>query len=216
MTYLPRHFDVSADADAWLPRLIARDPFVTLLSAGADGLAVSHLPVLAERDTGGRWQLVGHMARANPHWQGMEARATIAIVHGPHAYVSPRWYPQPALSVPTWNYAVAHVHGSVELVTEAEPLLAIVDRLSAYFEGGAQQPWSRADGDPSLAKMAAAIVGFRLHVERVEVKAKLGQQHPVPKVQGAIDGLSAEPDPLSREVAALMREALAARTAAGG
>ena len=37
------------------------------------------------------------------------AAASIAIFHGPHAYVSPSWYAEPAAAVPTWNYAVAHV-----------------------------------------------------------------------------------------------------------
>ncbi len=214
--YLPRHFDASADADLWLPRLLARDPFVTLVSTGGDAPTVSHLPVLPERDPARGWLLVGHMARANPHWQGIEQRTTIAIVHGPHAYVSPRWYPEPALSVPTWNYVVAHLHGRVELITDPEAMLAIVDRQTERLESGAQRPWSRAQSDPSLAKMAAGIVAFRLHVERAEVKTKLSQQQPVPKMEGAIEGLGAEPWQGSHEVAALMREALAARIARGG
>jgi hypothetical protein len=37
------------------------------------------------------------------------------VVHGPHAYVSPSWYPdkEAEARVPTWNYAVAHLAGTL-------------------------------------------------------------------------------------------------------
>jgi len=209
--YLPAHFDASAQADHWLPRLLARDPFVTLVSVHDGAPFASHLPVLAERDADGRWILLGHWARANPQWQGIEAQPVLAIVHGPHAYVSPRGYPDPARSVPTWNYAAAHLSGRVERVDDAAAVLQIVDRLSAHFEATAPAPWSRAGADASLAQLARAIVGFRLRVERVEVKLKLGQNHPPAKAGAAAAALAAAPDAASREVAAWMHEVLAAR-----
>ena len=46
--------------------------------------------VLAEGN-GDRIELRGHWARPNP--QATHAGHALAIVHGPHAYVSPAWYP---------------------------------------------------------------------------------------------------------------------------
>ena len=46
---------------------------------------------------------------------GRRARApALAIFLGPHAYVSPNWYPSKAetgKAVPTWNYITVHARG---------------------------------------------------------------------------------------------------------
>ncbi|GAE49979.1 hypothetical protein XPR_3659 [Xanthomonas arboricola pv. pruni MAFF 301420] len=83
--YAPRAF---AQTDlTLLDWLIARDPFVTLISHGEDGQpAISHLPVLYRRDD----QAVvieGHWARPNP--QARSPGDAVLVVQGPHAYVSP-------------------------------------------------------------------------------------------------------------------------------
>jgi transcriptional regulator len=214
--YLPPHFNGSANADQWLPRLLAHDPLVTLISQREGALEISHLPVVTEHQPDGRWTLMGHWARANPQWHGIEAQSVTAIVNGPHAYVSPRWYPEPRRSVPTWNYAVAHLTGRIELVTEPAALLELVDGLADQFESSTDKPWRRADGDPSLAGLAGFIVGFRLHVERVEINLKLNQHHPAEKVKGAVTGLRGTAQPVSHELATWMDLALQTREASSG
>jgi len=75
---------------AALDALLADDNFITLITV-RDGLpTTSHLPVLYRRD-GDAIELLGHFARPNP--QARHAGPATAIVHGPHAYVSPSWYP---------------------------------------------------------------------------------------------------------------------------
>ena len=57
--------------------------------------------------------LRGHVARANAVWKAGEGEA-LAIFLGPHAYVSPNWYPSKAATgkaVPTWNYITVHAQG---------------------------------------------------------------------------------------------------------
>lgn len=211
--YTPPAFDGTRQADLWLPMLLHRDPFVTLLTHSRDETVVSHLPVLARRGDGGKWRLFGHWARSNPQWQGAADRPALAIVHGPHGYVSPRWYPDPARSVPTWNYAVAHLHGRIDIVGELSELLALVDDLSSHFEAGAASPWRREASDPALAGMVRGIVGFRLDVERIELQVKFNQHHPARKVRGAIEGLVADGSHGSREIARWMAIALDIREA---
>ena len=152
----------------------------------------------------------GHWARANPQWQGIESQTVLAIVHGPHAYVSPRWYPDPLRAVPTWNYAAAHLSGRVSLVTQADELLGLVGELAQHFEP-TEAPWRLADAMDTGRRMAAAIVGFELRVERIELKQKLSQNHDAGRVSGAIAGLRAEAGWAGAEVAALMEQALARR-----
>ena len=80
---------------------------------------VSHLPLLLVPGCEPHGTLIGHFARANPHWQQAREVPSIAIFHGPHAYISPSWYTAPSRMVPTWNYASVHAHGTLEIVDDA-------------------------------------------------------------------------------------------------
>jgi len=111
----------------WLDRLLARDAFVTLVTNGADGYPqATRLPVVYTRDAGGIL-IEGHWAKPNP--QAGHAGPALMLVHGPHAYVSPGWYPDKAAQarVPTWNYAAAELRGVLEPVTDDEALIAMLD-----------------------------------------------------------------------------------------
>jgi transcriptional regulator len=208
--YLPAHFDRSGDARA-LDALLERDPFVTLVSTHEGAPLASHLPVLARRGAAGL-SLLGHWARPNPQWQAIAGQTVLAIVHGPHAYVSPRWYPDARRAVPTWNYAAAHLYGTVRLVTDEAELLALVDALARRFETGAA-PWRLEDTEPTTRRMVAGIVGFEMTLTRIEVKHKLSQNHAAERVAGAIAGLREEGGAAGAEVADLMAAALAERAA---
>ena len=105
--YVPAHFRVD-DPDT-LDRFLAANAFGALVSAGASGLSVSHIPFVPERGSDGRLRLLGHVARANAHWQELEAAGeVVAMFEGPHAYVSPGWYAHHP-SVPTWNLSLIHI-----------------------------------------------------------------------------------------------------------
>ncbi|HSN21591.1 MAG TPA: FMN-binding negative transcriptional regulator, partial [Usitatibacter sp.] len=107
--YIPPAFRVE-DRRA-LVEFIGRHGFGTLVSTGAEGLDVSHVPFLVEEAQDGRITLLTHFARANPHGRNLESAAhVLAIFRGPHGYVSPSWYENHP-SVPTWNYSVVHAHG---------------------------------------------------------------------------------------------------------
>ncbi len=185
--YRPTHFRVD-DAQA-LDAFIERHAFGTLVSSGVLGLQVSHIPFLPERDEGGKLRLLGHVARANPQWETLEAADhVLAIFEGPHGYVSPSWYGQhPA--VPTWNYCVVHARGRVRLMEEAS-LRVLLDRLSSTYEAGRPGAWRMADQpEEFIAKMMRAIVGFELEVESLEGKFKLSQNRPadIPRVIEALE-----------------------------
>lgn len=174
--YTPSHFRV--DDEAALYAFIEKHAFGTLVCDGAQGFAVSHIPLLPRRDTDGRVRLLGHVARANPQWEALRsAKHVVAIFQGPHAYVSPSWYAGHP-SVPTWNYSVVHAHGSIQPTTD-EGLRAMLDALSRTYEGDGENAW-RMDRLPEdyVAKMMRAIVGFEMQVERLEGKFKLSQNRP--------------------------------------
>ncbi|HVK50349.1 MAG TPA: FMN-binding negative transcriptional regulator [Pseudoxanthomonas sp.] len=207
--YTPRAF---AETDLTeLDALIARDAFITLVTVGADGLPfVSHLPVLYGREGEQVW-LEGHWARPNP--QARHSGPALAIVHGPHAYVSPGWYAdkEEAARVPTWNYVVAHLHGPLQITEDTAALASIVDRLSQLNEPRVGQDWRFEYERDDHVRQLRGIIGFRLPVERIELKFKLSQNHPEANVRGAAAALQAQGQ---QEVATLMLERLQRRESA--
>ena len=188
-----------------LDRLLARDPFVTLVSSEEGIPFASHLPVLYSRN-GERVLIEGHWARPNP--QVAHGGTALMIVHGPHAYISPGWYTdkEEAARVPTWNYVVAHLTGRLEASNEEAFLASIVDRLSIRHETAVGNDWRYEHGNPRLRSQLRGIVGFRFVPDRIELKFKLSQNHPAANVRTAAAALSGQDDSGAKAIAALMLE----------
>jgi transcriptional regulator len=209
--YIPAHF--AAEDLASLDGLARHDAFGTLVSVSGGAPYASHLPVLYRRE-GGQVTLTGHWARPNPQWQDIEGQRVLFIFHGPHAYVSARWYEEPRRNVPTWNYAVAHLYGSMRLIREPSELESLVQRLADQFEGDAPGRWTyeATHGRPQLR----GIVGFELRADELQVKLKLNQNHPAVNVRGVIDGLRGVGTDDALATAGLMEQALHRRPPPGG
>ncbi|MBB1059350.1 FMN-binding negative transcriptional regulator [Marilutibacter spongiae] len=201
--YTPRAFAID-DLDA-LDRLVDADAFVTLVTVADGAPCVSHLPVLYRRE-GDRIRLSGHWARANP--QARHEGRALAIVHGPHAYVSPGVYPdkETAARVPTWNYAVAHLGGRLRTFDDEAGLGELVAALSQAQETRIGRDWTFEPERDDHRRQLRGIVGFHLDVDAIEIKLKLGQNHPVANIAAVVADLDARPGPRERAVAALMRE----------
>lgn len=200
--YTPRAFAV--DDLQSLDALFARDAFVTLVTSAADGAPLaSQLPVLYRREADAL-HIEGHWARPNP--QATHDGPALMIVHGPHAYVSPGWYPDKieAARVPTWNYATAHLRGRLERFDDEAALADLVARTSDVFEARVGGDWRFEPEDDRQRRQLRGIVGFRFHVEAVEIKYKLSQNHPAANRSAVADALSGG-DTNAREIAAMMR-----------
>ena len=212
--YVPSYF---AEADlAALDALVVAHPFATLVTLADGAPYVSHLPVLYRRDADGI-EVRGHWSRANPQWKH-GGDATL-ILHGPQAYVSPGWYPdkEAQARVPTWNYAVAHLAGRLEILQDEADLASIVDDLSVRFETAvhaadpAHEPWRFEFERDDIRSQLRGIVGFRMRPAKVALKFKLSQNHPVANVAAVAAHLD-QGNEEQRAVAALMRARLANRT----
>jgi transcriptional regulator len=201
--YVPSHFRVE-DLQA-VHDFVAANAFGALVTAGPDGLHVSHIPFVVERDKEGHLRLLGHVARANPQSTAIHAAThLVAIFQGPHAYVSPTWYEHhPA--VPTWNYAVAHLHGRATPMDDAG-LRELLGKLSSTYEAGRPNAWRFEDAPKDfIDKMVGVISGFSIAVEKVEAKFKLSQNRPGNDAKRVVDALEREGE---HALAALMREHL--------
>ncbi len=170
--YQPAAF--AAPRDAAL-QLIHDFPFATLVTPGEGEPHISHLPLLFHANESQPDELIGHMARANSHWKSFGGGPTLALFHGPHAYVSPSWYLDSATAVPTWNYVVVHVHATAIIATHRSETLTTVNELTRRFEAGRPRPWTLQLSGERLDAMLAAIVAFRLVIERIDAKFKLSQ-----------------------------------------
>jgi transcriptional regulator len=202
--YIPAHFRETRREVLFT--LIHEHPFGTLVSLVDGELFATHVPFLVDQERGPNGTLVGHLARANPHWRGFGSQA-LAIFQGPHAYVSPSWYAT-ELSVPTWNYTTVHAYGVPSVVADPARVRAVLEATVTTFEAGFAEPWStRRLPEHYIARLAQAIVAFELPITRLEGKRKLGQNRSTPDVESAVAGLRKHGDALGLAVADLMAEA---------
>lgn len=183
-------------------------PFATLVTPGSAGPEVNHLPFVLHADEGPRGMLRGHVARANPVWRNLRelsntaagapggAWQSIAIFKAADHYVSPTWYPsklQDPRTVPTWNYAVVHAHGTIALREDADWLRAHLEVLTDRHETGRPGRWHVSDApEDFLDKLRGAIVGIEFAITRLEGKVKASQNRTAEDRAGVIRGLREE------------------------
>jgi transcriptional regulator len=205
--YVPPHF---AESDpAKLHAFIEANSFGLLVSQVAGVPFATHLPFLFDRTAGPHGTLLGHMARANPHWRELAGQPALAVFSGPHAYVSPTWYEVENV-VPTWNYVAVHATGRAAVVEDRSALLDILQRSVAFYEAALPRPWTFDGSSAFAARMVGHIVGFRIEVERLEGKWKLNQNHPAGRRKKVADTLHERGGDDARAVAELMRAMLPA------
>ena len=168
-------------------------------------LAASHLVCMAE-ERGDAIAIVGHMAKSNPQWQSFFDDDVMVIFHGPHAYVSPRWYEQEE-RVPTWNYAAVHAYGKVRVIEAREAKQAVMRRLVA-LQDPQWLPKFDALRPAYVAQMLDGIVPFEIAVARLETRWKLSQNRGRREQMSIAAALDESADGLDRATADLTRRHL--------
>jgi transcriptional regulator len=207
----------------WQPRssqdsrsLIEQNPWALLVSNGEGGPFATNLPLLLDassKDPEAPMILVGHMARANEHLQQLTNASAplLAIFEGPWSYVTASWYPKRDMP-PTYYYTAVHCYGHIEL--QAEPALdTALEVLTQRMESPLPNGWQTNEiPRAEITRRLPAILGFRLHVNRVEAKFKLGQDEPVRDALAVADELDSRGEESSRDLAFLIRHHNLART----
>lgn len=182
-------------------RLMREHAFASLISNDDAGLPfVSHLPLHLE-ERAGIFFLLGHCARANPHWRYLQARPVAVVTFlGPHAFQSPRIYPDLA-RVPSWNYLAVHCTVSATLIDDPVAKDGLLKKLIGDHEPPFAQQW-RNLGEDFAHKMLAGIMGFELEVTELQCKFKLNQHRP--ESHEALKALYAQGNEQERELAGWM------------
>lgn len=180
----------------------------TFVTATADGLMATPLPLFLDESEGEHGVIYGHLAKANPQCRIAPLGDGLAIFMGPDAYVTPTWYAtkqETGKVVPTWNYVAVHVHGPVEFFDDAGRLLEVVKRLTDLHEGDRTVPWAVSDAPPDFVQaQLRGIVGMRMPVTAIEGKRKMSQNRNAADRAGVAAGLAASGLASDREVAPLI------------
>jgi len=212
--YLPRHFEETRPPV--LHALLRQHPLGLLITTGADGAPEANpIPFLLDAEHGPFGTLVGHVARANPVWQGPAAAPggppVLVVFQGPDGYVSPNGYPSKAEHgkvVPTWNYAVVLARGPLRVLDDAAAAHALVSRLTDHHEAAQARPWAVGDApDDYIASMLRAIVCIEIPLTALVGKYKLSQNRSAADRDGVIANLRAGGAPAGTELARWMGEA---------
>jgi len=178
-----------ASDDPELVRALVREhPWATLVTTTSSGLAASHYPVLLDEEAEGL-TLLTHLGRPDEEVLQIEQGEVLVIVQGHHGYISPSWYSPQERKVPTWNFTVAHLHGTPQPLEEEENL-AVLTRLVEHFERHVPEP-AYLERDYAIP-VAKGTAGLRIPIDRFELKRKLGQNKDEETRHGVIEKLREE------------------------
>ena len=209
--YVPAHF--AETRTSVLHELIRAHPLATLVTWDGGALTANHIPM--EVVAGGELGVLrGHVARGNPVWKAHRPEVdAMAVFQGPDDYITPSYYAtkrETGKVVPTWNYAVVHVHGPLRIIEDAAWLRALVEQLTDRHEAdlpAGDARWKVSDApEDFITGLLKAIVGVELPIARIEGKWKVSQNRPEADRAGVADGLARSPDPARQAMAALVRD----------
>jgi transcriptional regulator len=206
--YVPKHYE-ELDITV-LHDLVRSHPLGAWVTETDEALVVNHLPFLVNSAQGEYGMLVGHVARSNMVWESFSRRKpSVVIFQGPQSYITPSWYPtkhEHGKAVPTWNYAVVHVHGIPRVVEDKDWLLEHVTKLSNVHEADRSVPWTVSDAPPDFIKnMLNGIVGVEIPISTIVGKWKTSQNRSLADKLGTIAGLHERADENSERMAALVQ-----------
>lgn len=173
--YLPPQFTAKDPAIAL--ELMRAHPFASLISNDEEGLPfVTHLPLhLLEEGDGLR--LLGHCAKPNPHGRYLRDRPRAVVTFlGPHAYMTPRVYPD-LTRVPTWSYLAVHATVEAVLREDFDDKDRLLKHLIHDHDPAYAEQW-RGLAEDYQHKMMQGITAFELRVTQLQCKVKINQHRP--------------------------------------
>lgn len=200
--YNPQRFKSADPNEAF--ELMNQNPFATVITVIDGKPFVTHLPITPKK-IDNKIELIGHLARANPHWKSFQNSNVTVIFQGPHTYITPKWYGED--DVPTWNYSTVHVTGKVELIEGSDGIVDCLKELTAHVERIWPSGWEFFIPDDLRGdSLSKNIVGFRINVDEINYKKKLSQNRSPADRAGVLKGLEGRVDENSRMMLSEMRK----------
>jgi len=192
--YIPSHFEETRLET--MHQLMHAHPLAALVVLTDSGLVANHIPFFLSEFEGEFGMLRGHVARSNPIWQRFnpECKALI-IFSGAQHYITPSWYPtkkDTGKVVPTWNYAVVHACGDMQVRHESAWIRSHLEELTSRNEIAMDSDWQVSDAPVDyIERLMRMIVGIEIPITHLEGKWKVSQNQPAQNREGVIQGLKA-------------------------
>jgi len=164
--YLPQAFAMTDEAQ--IIQLMQAYSFATLIHIHDGMPTISHVPLYVDETSR---TLIGHLARQNPHAELLDLSQASVIFQGPHDYIATTAHAS-TQGIPTWNYAVVHVHGTCRVIHDDARILDSIEQLLHRYE---DTPLNVERFD----QVKQAIVFFEITLDQVEAKFKLSQNRPI-------------------------------------
>jgi len=179
--------------------------FPILVTGTGGALHASHLPVTVFENNSQIF-IDMHMAKNNPQWREFFDDEVLVIFHGPHGYVSPRWYADKT-RVPTWNYAAVHAYGVARIIEDKK---AKEKNQRHLIETMDPQWLPTHDALPRkyVEQMIDGIVNFTIAVTRLDTRWKLSQNRGRREMELIAEALEKTGHDGDRALAALTRKHL--------
>ena len=193
--YIPDFFREERAEMLWA--FVARHPLGALVAVTDEGITANHIPMIWHERAGTAGVLHGHVARANPLWKTVVPDAAVlAIFSGANRYITPSWYPgkrEHGRVVPTWNFSVVHVHGTIRFHDDPDLNLRHIRELTDRQEALRIEPWKVSDAPADFINpMLSRIVAFEIAVTQVVGKFKSSQHRPESERVAVVAAMAAE------------------------
>ena len=186
--YLPTHFKQENLPELF--DLIEKNPLGSLMVIYDGEIEANHIPFELDRSAGKSGLLRGHIAKANPLFNLLEqVESAYVIFHAEQSYISPNWYLgkfEHHREVPTWNYRVVHVKGTIRKIDDEKYLRGILARLTRQHEAPQVVPWKMGDApNDYIEEQLEKIVAIEIEIDSILGKFKVSQN------RSAVDATSA-------------------------
>jgi|LSQX01.2.fsa_nt_gb transcriptional regulator len=190
--YIPEHFKEVRTEE--IERIIKDFPLACLVANTPEGLIAAHIPLILKGDE----YLIGHLAKSNEMPSLVERdQEVMCIFRGDDAYVSAKDYPQTGgkiKKVPTWNYQVVHIYGTIRFYNDRRSRLAATGFLTKQIERQVhgEEAWRMADAPLDyIMEQIEDITAFDVTITKVLAKSKMNQNDPQEEIESVIDSLEA-------------------------
>ena len=192
-----RHDDIGD-----LAALVSGIGFAKLFLTTPDGPRVAHTPVMLA----GEDRLRFHLARGNALARHLDGATALALVDGPDAYVSPRWYADRA-AVPTWDYVAVEMDGTVRRLCDEDTDALLYDLIALHETRLGGEPWQASETPRAVWDgLVRAIVGFEMTITAWRPTIKLSQKRTAAERATIAAGQAAQ----GRDAIAAMMQAFSA------
>ena len=146
--------------------------FGKVFASTPDGPRVVHTPFIWASDD----HVQFHLSDRNALCAHLADGPALAVVDGPHGYVSPRWYAVRD-TVPTWDYVTLELEGGVRKLTDDELEIFLHRLIEREEERLGGDRWAAGEAsEPLWRSQFRAITGFELAITDWRATFKLSQK----------------------------------------